>query len=385
MSRQRGYTHGPHLFRRGRIWYSRVPGAERAEVSLRTDDRAEAEKLHAARVNAVIEGADGVEGRSALKATANAPADLVTLADQFLTAEHDWTPRSARSARHRVLAFCRWCARQSPAVETTGDLTDAVVDAWIRARREATTRQGTPTSSTTISRDFKMVRRWLRWCAELHLCAETPFTRRRAPKEPTRAPDPQLPHPRDVGKVARWLARHDQKAGALAAEVLVATGMRRGELRTLPLENVSDYEVKAPPGKGRRERVVPVDPRVAKAARAFIALRDARSGRDARLDDHWSRDVIAPACEAVKVERFGAHDLRRVFATVAFRGGVPLQDVQRFLGHISATTTQRYIGRLRGELPRASPLPPELSIARPARKAARRASSSIAKRRKGKR
>jgi hypothetical protein len=58
---RRAYTHGPHLFKRGRVWYSRVPGLKPAECSLRTTERAEAESAHAARVAATMRATDAGE------------------------------------------------------------------------------------------------------------------------------------------------------------------------------------------------------------------------------------------------------------------------------------------------------------------------------------
>lgn len=43
------------------------------------------------------------------------------------------------------------------------------------------------------------------------------------------------------------------------------------------------------------------------------------------------------------------HDLRRVFATVnRGGGGHDVLTIQRWLGHESSATTERYFGRLRG-------------------------------------
>lgn len=38
------------------------------------------------------------------------------------------------------------------------------------------------------------------------------------------------------------------------------------------------------------------------------------------------------------------HDLRRTYAKLSRDGGAPLEQVQATLGHVSLTTTQRYLG-----------------------------------------
>lgn len=365
--RRRNYTHGAHIFRRSSgIWYSRVPGAKPAEQSLHTRDRAEAERAHAARIAAAVDGSTG----ECAPATPRA-ARLVDLAEAYLTAEHDHTPRTATSARLRVLAFLRWCSEQSPPVETVSDLTHTVLDAWIAARRASKTRRGTPLTSTTLARDWKMVRRWLRWCVDRELCGPTPFASRRAPKEPRRASAGEIPSPQEIARVAKWLRSAKQPGGAAALVVLLATGFRRSELRDLPETNVAQCEIKTPPGKGKRERVLVVARAVVRAAREYLAARAALRGKrrhadpSARLDDHWSARVLHPACDACKLPRFGAHDVRRTFATECVRSGVDILTVQQWLGHRNVTTTHRYLGRYRNDRPAKVPTPRALTIATP--------------------
>ncbi len=363
-SKRRAYTRGAHLFTRGRVYYSRVPGCTPAEVSLRTTDRAEAEKLHAERILAAHEGAGARAERPPTER-------LDDLAERFLTADHDWTGRTAKSARLRVLAFLTWCANESPPVEAATDITHEVVDRWMAARRETVTRDGAQLSAATLARDWKMVRRWLRWCQERGHCGATPFLSRRPPREPQRAAAPEIPSPREAARVARVLRRRGQEGAALAVAVLLATGFRRSELRDLPAENVTADAIKSPPGKGKRERVLPVSREVSDAARRFVALRDEARGRGRRtaeelgvgLDDHWASRVLAPACDAAKVPRFGAHDLRRTFATECVRAGVTVLQVQQWLAHRSVATTQRYLGRYRDDPPPRVPTPAALTIA----------------------
>lgn len=251
-----------------------------------------------------------------------------------------------------------------------------MVDRWTQDRRGTTTRRGTALTQTTIARDWKAIRRWLAWCDERrHAEPVEAFTKRRPPREPRRVSAGEIPSPREIERVARELRRRKQHSGALALVVLLATGLRRSELRDLPAENVSGREIKAPPGKGHKERLLPVSAEVARAAREFIALRDAPQGRGRHahdigvgLDDHWTGRVLAPACDAAEVPRFGAHDVRRTFATECVRGGVDVLTVQRWMGHTSVNTTQRYLGHYRDDAPVEVPTPRALSIATKGRK-----------------
>jgi integrase len=57
---------------------------------------------------------------------------------------------------------------------------------------------------------------------------------------------------------------------------------------------------------------------------------------------NFGRRQWGDACEAAGVGDARLHDLRHTFASWLVQDGVPLQEVQRLLGHASIVTTQRY-------------------------------------------
>lgn len=59
-------------------------------------------------------------------------------------------------------------------------------------------------------------------------------------------------------------------------------------------------------------------------------------------------EILAATAKQAGVDLEGAsvHSLRHMVARDLDRGGLPLQDIQEFLGHLSANTTQIYINRL---------------------------------------
>ena len=44
------------------------------------------------------------------------------------------------------------------------------------------------------------------------------------------------------------------------------------------------------------------------------------------------------------LENFAAHDARRTFSKLAYKGGLPLDQIQLSLGHASIQTTEKYLG-----------------------------------------
>ena len=160
--------------------------------------------------------------------------------------------------------------------------------------------------------------------------------------------------------------------------VLAFTGMRLGELRALHWGDV-DFERGLivvqrsfsvtlrhfKPTKGGRARVVPIN-----GAVRSVLLQARNSGGypgAPRVDVDYV-DVSVPDTGLVFTNQYGMpfsdtvfrrefnvafraagvkgrvriHDMRHTFASWLARDGVPMQDVQRVLGHESITTTERY-------------------------------------------
>lgn len=138
----------------------------------------------------------------------------------------------------------------------------------------------------------------------------------------------------------------------LAAALMVATGMRGGELVSLTIGSVDPAlgSIRVL-GKGRRERVVYLPPgRVQACLDSYLAERGARicepllvdrAGRS--LTTAALRDRISRAARNAGIERtVSPHMLRHTCATHLLDAGVDIRLVQRLLGHASIATTEIY-------------------------------------------
>lgn len=162
-----------------------------------------------------------------------------------------------------------------------------------------------------------------------------------------------------------------------AVLIAVWTGLRWGELaglhwqridgRVLDVVETWDREaqrVKTYP-KGHNRRGVPIGDRllpVLEAAREWdtaagrsCGLEHAKGGAKCRSSlvvpaprggaingQNFGRRQWSLACDLAGVSGARLHDLRHTFASWLVQDGVPLQEVQRLLGHVSINTTQRY-------------------------------------------
>lgn len=353
--RRRRRLDEPHTYQRNGWWWAFF--GERRRESLGTQDAAEAAQRFGERL---------AELRRAGPARVALDGALIDLAREYVSAPHGWTVRTLHTARLRCAAFVE--AMHALGVEAASQVTPAVLDGW-RERRM------TEASRATILRDESAIRALFKWALSRELVRSTPFVGRLPIRVAKRRPRRTVPTPAQVLAVAEWLEAHDELGAALAIRVGLSTGLRLDELRHLQLADIGDRSVTVRPEdgtaaeawttKGYRERSIPVTPAVCDLARALVLWRDAprvvkhgrRAGKPSQhrsvvkaLGAGWlahlidaARAALAKQTPAALVGRFRPHDLRRLFVTLCARAGVPLDVVQRWVGHADLVTTQGYL------------------------------------------
>jgi len=351
------YQRGPHLYRRGAWWYARGGLLGREGVSLRTQDAAEA----ARRLGDLVARGPRPVGRAAPGAPAT-PAELtlVEAVARWLEAPHGYTARTLQSARLRLAAWLEWLAARR--VTHASQVTPELLDAWVAERSRVVSRR-------TINRDLRAARVAVRWAVERGLVGACPAVVERAElREPVRHRRREVPDPDEL---ARVLGAVESARYRASLETLAATGLRIAELRRLRPEHLSVDDVlrvepeagpaaTAAPTKGYRERVVPLAPEAAAAVRRHLALA-LTGGRRTPPTERCLSAALHAACDAVGVPRCGLHDLRRAFATEAFRAGVPLTVLAGWLGHSDVRTTEGYVVAYRRDGLQRAPVPRALA------------------------
>lgn len=144
-------------------------------------------------------------------------------------------------------------------------------------------------------------------------------------------------------------------------EMLYATGMRVSELVSLPRSALKgDLAMLTIVGKGRRERLVPLNTTARAALDRYLAVgEDAEDGVAPMLRTKWvfpsssteghvtrqhlGQELKALAEESgLDPERVSPHVLRHAFASHLLDRGADLRAVQQLLGHADISTTEIY-------------------------------------------
>jgi site-specific recombinase XerD len=148
---------------------------------------------------------------------------------------------------------------------------------------------------------------------------------------------------------------------ALAAQILLGTGMRLGELCALELEDVEDdgegMFLKIRRGKGAKFRRVPVSHRLRRELLRYVNRMRPDSGstnllllRDGRpVDVECVSDLFQRTRRRIGF-RVHAHKFRHTFATEYLRNGGEIERLRRILGHTTYVMVMRYVHLDKGDL-----------------------------------
>ncbi|MBX9827722.1 MAG: tyrosine-type recombinase/integrase [Xanthobacteraceae bacterium] len=208
-------------------------------------------------------------------------------------------------------------------------------------------------AGATVRRRFACLRALFRWLSDEGL-AGNPF----------KGWSPTLPRRR---RLPRTLTRLEAKSLLVAraeycsndilsiiVPLMIATGMRVGEICKLQVEDVSsDGESIRVHGKGSRDRLAYVsDPALCRNLSACARDRKKIDGAKAPLFLNRRGNKLRPSSVRPQLRRLAAgagigrrvtpHMLRHTAATLLIETGVDIRFVQRLLGHSSIATTEIY-------------------------------------------
>lgn len=263
--------------------------------------------------------------------------------------------RAYREELDRFLSFVRSRVKRAP--EPARDLTPELIRAFAAARSLERTSARRPISARTLARSLAALRSYLRF-----------LERKGQPTAALRAAFPRVTVPQPLPSAHAEAALNsllDQIAAAVpdsdgrglralaAAELLYGSGLRVGELASLPRERLDQRRMLVRVlGKGSRERVVPLGARAVTALGRFwkafgrepvageaILLGPRGVGVSARTLERDVNGLLARLGPSAAVH---PHALRHSFATHLLDRGADLRAVQELLGHQNLRTTQVY-------------------------------------------
>ncbi len=268
--------------------------------------------------------------------------------------ERRMSPKTVEAYRRDVLQFLGFLAGHlggAPSLKELAALAPADVRAFLAARRA----QGI--GSRSLMRTLAGVRGFARFLERNGKGKVGALAAVRAPKI-----GKTLPRPLSVaaakGVTDPGLGAGDEREPWLAARdaavlaLLYGSGLRISEALGLKRADFGSRDTVTVTGKGRKERMVPVLPQVAKLIADYVALSPYDLPQDGPLfvgakGGPLSARVVQLSMARLRgalglAETATPHALRHSFATHLLARGGDLRSIQELLGHASLATTQIY-------------------------------------------
>lgn len=134
-------------------------------------------------------------------------------------------------------------------------------------------------------------------------------------------------------------------------EILISTGIRVGELVMINRKDINFHERSCVvTGKGNKEREVYFDARTKIHLTQYLksrtddneALFVSLSKPHQRLSIGGVENVLRKLGQKTQINKVHPHKFRRTLATMAIDKGMPIEQVQKLLGHVKIDTTMHY-------------------------------------------
>ncbi|MBI1784421.1 tyrosine-type recombinase/integrase [Candidatus Sumerlaeota bacterium] len=206
--------------------------------------------------------------------------------------------------------------------------------------------------STTLSRTIASIRIFFEFCVMRGWIGASPAAHLHNPKQPKKLPIYLV-----QGELTKLLEAPDRNEHGGARDftimaVLAFTGTRLSEIVGLNVQdiNLEQRSIRVM-GKGRKERMIPLNEFVFKAVNEYL---DVRGHADSpalflnrfgdRLSGRSVENIIRKYALMAGVfkDRLSPHKLRHTFATLLHANDVDVLEIQALLGHSSITSTQIY-------------------------------------------
>lgn len=216
-------------------------------------------------------------------------------------------------------------------------------------------------SATARARKISSIKGFFSFMHEEEFINQNPALRLKKPKL-----ERKLPVYLSKEDCQRFIRVIEQKSNQQIRDVTIIllflyTGIRMSELTQLDMEHVDlSNQTLRVYGKGRKERLIPLLPKLVTRLEQYIQYRNDILGDEAyrlapffiaHYKNNWQRthrrtvhEIFMRFSKDARLDHkhFSAHKLRHTFATLLYSQGVDLIEIKTLLGHTNLSTTEIY-------------------------------------------
>lgn len=198
-------------------------------------------------------------------------------------------------------------------------------------------------SKTSQDNELRVLKSFFRWCSGEEYIGRNPTENIKAVKKEKR-----IKRPFSETELELIREKAGSKRDKAIVEVLYSTGVRVSELCGMDRSDIADDEIVVF-GKGEKERTVYLNARARIAISEYLKTRtDSETAlfvgekTKKRLAKNSVERILKELGKNAGVPNCHPHRFRRTAGTIALNRGMPLEQVQRMLGHEDIATTTIY-------------------------------------------
>jgi len=299
--------------------------------------------------------------------------DVSTALTDYLLSIGNLGKRTQLVYRQRLLVFASWCTEQHVKLEQVNNRQVQAFLEYLRTTRKPHKQGKTQISSVTIGDYVQVIWAFLNWCLQDEdYQSHVTLARVKGIKMP-RIDQIIKDTYTDKELAALFEAcqspdkpQHYQLRDTAILAVLLDTGIRNEELRTLTIGNVflasdvqEDSYIKVM-GKGRKEREIPLGNKARRILSRYIRQYRSKKGvlktdvvfpsrhggpirHESLKDVLWRLKARAGLPDDAQVN---PHKFRHTWARRFIEGGGDIYDLSRLMGHSSVAVTENYLKSL---------------------------------------
>lgn len=274
--------------------------------------------------------------------------DLVVRFKNYALHERGMRAASCKAILVSVRDLCQFANS-----ENIRDLQTGTIREYLRYGREEKL-----WGAKTYRNRLQQLRSFFEWCVREQYTRSNPTKGIEKPRLPARLPrcltHDQLQVVLNTVRWMKWTYNFSPIRNEALLSTFAFTGLRLSELLNLEMSdvNLSEGEILVRQGKNRKDRIVPIHPRLKRILENYLAEKKKRLPpsrwffTSIRSSKQLGQKNIQQLCERVSQEagiKFTPHMLRHTFARLLIDQDFNLYKLKEILGHADVSTTQIYL------------------------------------------
>ncbi len=213
-------------------------------------------------------------------------------------------------------------------------------------------------SARTLRNHRQYLNTFFTWCVEEGHVTENPVRKIARPKLPKTLP-------RFITKQQAfsvlyhteyypWRYKFERVRNVAIIALFLMTGLRLNELINLQLQDVdmNAQEILVRKGKGRKERIVPIYPKLERILKTYLEEKQRLNKptawffHSAKSDKRMTAKTVQKVCQKISKKakiKFTPHMLRHTFGHLSTNAGLGVYQIKEIMGHANLSSTEIYL------------------------------------------